>query len=82
LKAKPVGMALLLWTSAGRAAEEQKPKVRPESKTKGARLSLARIGTYYWRHVTMQVKLTASFVRKHLSPPRLGIFKRLTAPQK
>jgi len=33
-----VGLALLLWTSVGRAVEESQPKVRLESKTKGARL--------------------------------------------
>jgi hypothetical protein len=75
-------MALLLWTSVWHAVEDQGPKVRLESKTKGARLSLARIGTYYWQHVTKQLKLTVSFVREHLPPPRLRIFKWLTAPQK
>lgn len=30
------GMALLLWTSVGRAVEEAEPAVRLESKTKGA----------------------------------------------
>jgi hypothetical protein len=36
-----VGVALMLWTSVGRAVEESEPKVRLVSKTKGARLSLA-----------------------------------------
>ena len=76
------GVALLLWTSVGRAAEEADPKVRLESRTKGARLSLARVGAYYWQKVGRQVKLTASFVREHLPPPRLRVFKWLTAPQK
>jgi hypothetical protein len=76
-----VGVALLLWTSVGRVVEEEQPKVRLRSKTKGARLSLARIGSYYWRKVTKQWKLTASFVRKYLPPPRLRVFKWLTAPQ-
>jgi len=40
------GLALLLWTGVGRAVEESQPKVRLESRTKGTRLSLARIGTY------------------------------------
>lgn len=40
-----VGVALLLWTSVGHAVEEEQPKVRLKSKTKGARLSLARIGS-------------------------------------
>jgi len=37
-----VGVALSLWTSVGRAVEESEPKVRLESKAKGARLSLWR----------------------------------------
>lgn len=77
-----VGVALLLWTSVGRAVEEQEPKVRLESKTKGARLSLARIGSYYWQSAIKQWRLTARFVREHLPPPRLRMFKWLTAPQK
>jgi len=77
-----VGIALLLWTSVGRAVEERQPKVRLRSRRKGARLSLARIGSYYWQRVSRQLKLTISFVRQHLPPPHLRIFKWLTAPQK
>jgi hypothetical protein len=77
-----VGIALLLWTSVGRAVEVEEPKVRLESKTKGARLSLARIGSYYWQRMSRQLKLTISFVREHLPPPHLRIFEWLTAPQK
>jgi hypothetical protein len=77
-----VGVALLLWTSIGRAVEEQHPKVRLRSKTKGARLSLARIGSYYWQKAIRQFKLTTRFVREHLPPPRLRVFKWLMAPQK
>ncbi len=76
-----VGMALLLWTSVGSAVEAAEPKVRLRSKTKGARLSLARIGSYYWQKVTKRLKLTTRFVRAHLPPPRLRVFKWLTAPQ-
>jgi hypothetical protein len=76
-----VGIALLLWTSVGRAVEVEEPKVRLVSKRKGARLSLARIGSYYWQKMTRQLKLTISFVREHLPPPRLRVFKWLTAPQ-
>ncbi len=77
-----VGVALLLWTTVGHVMEEEEPQVRLMSKTKGARLSLARIGSYYWREVSQRLRLTAKFVREHLSPPRLRIFKWLTAPQK
>ncbi|MFL6208754.1 MAG: transposase [Pyrinomonadaceae bacterium] len=77
-----VGVALLLWTSVGRAVEGAQPKVRLESKTKGARLSLARIGSYYWHRAVKQWRLTTGFVREHLPPPRLRMFKWLTAPQK
>jgi Transposase DDE domain len=77
-----VGVALLLWTTVGRAVEEAEPKVRLASKTKGARLSLVRVGSYYWQKVSKQLRLTASFVRQHLPPPRLRMFKWLMAPQK
>jgi hypothetical protein len=43
---------------------------------------LARIGFYYWQKMTGQVKLTTRFVRGHLPPPRLRLFKWLMAPQK
>lgn len=77
-----VGVALLLWTSVGRAVEAEEPQVRLKSKTKGARLSLARIGSYYWRKVSQRLRLTAKFVRQYLPPPHLRVFKWLTAPQK
>ncbi|HEX8149784.1 MAG TPA: hypothetical protein VF591_21570 [Pyrinomonadaceae bacterium] len=77
-----VGVALLLWTSVGRAMEEAEPKVRLESRTKGARLSLARVGSYYRRELSTRLRLTAQFVRGHLPPPRLRMFKWLMAPQK
>jgi Transposase DDE domain len=77
-----VGVALLLWTSVGRAVEESEPAVRLESKTKGARLSLVRVGAYYWQQMSKQVRLTTQFVREHLPPPRLRMFKWLMAPQK
>jgi len=76
-----VGVALLLWTTVGCAVEESQPKVRLMSKTKGARLSLARIGSYYWQSVVKRWRLTISFVREHLPPPRLRVFKWLMAPQ-
>ncbi len=77
-----VGVALLLWTTVGRAVEESEPKVRLGSKTKGARLSLVRVGAYYWQQMSRQVRLTTQFVRSHLPPPRLRMFKWLMAPQK
>lgn len=77
-----VGIALKLWTSVDRAVAAAHPKVRLRSKSKGARLSLARIGSYYWLKMTKQLKLTARFVREHLPPPRLRMFKWLMAPQK
>jgi hypothetical protein len=77
-----VGIALLLWTSVGRAVEEVEPKVQLESRTKGARLSLARIGSYYWLMVSKRLRLTAQFVREHLPAPRRRVFKWLMTPQK
>jgi hypothetical protein len=77
-----VGVALLLWTTVGCAVEESEPRVRLMSRTKGARLSLARVGSYYWQQMSKQLRLTAKFVREHLPPPRLRLFKWLMAPQK
>lgn len=77
-----VGIAVLLWTTVGRAVAESQPKVQLVSKQKGARLSLARIGSYYWQQMTKRLKLTLRFVRAHLPPPHLRVFKWLTAPQK
>lgn len=51
-------------------------------KVRHVELSLARIGSYYWLKMTKQLKLTARFVREHLPPPRLRMFKWLMAPQK
>lgn len=76
-----VGIALVLWTSVGQAVAEMHPQVRLRSKSKGARLSLARIGSYYWQQMTKQLKLTARFVRRHLPPPRLRMFKWLMTLQ-
>lgn len=39
---------VLLWTTVGIAVEESEPKVRLVSKAKGARVSLASVGSYYW----------------------------------
>ncbi|MGB8508244.1 MAG: hypothetical protein WCD76_07560 [Pyrinomonadaceae bacterium] len=47
-----VGVTLLLWTSVGEVVAVQEPEVRLESKTKGARLSLARIISYYWQKMS------------------------------
>ena len=49
---------------------------------KRTRLSLARIDSYYWQKAPKQFRLTAQFVREHLPPPRLRMFKWLMAPQK
>lgn len=77
-----VGVALLRWTTVGRAVAESEPQVRLVSRTKGARLSLARVGSYYWQQMSQRLRLTARFVRSHLPPPRLRVFKWLTSPLK
>jgi len=46
--------------------EKAQPKTRLRSKTQGARLSLARIGSYYWVKITTRLRLTFRFVREHL----------------
>lgn len=50
-----VGVALLLWTTIGCAVEEAEPKVRLKSRAEGARLSLARVGSYYWQKVSQRL---------------------------
>ncbi|CDM66044.1 hypothetical protein [Pyrinomonas methylaliphatogenes] len=44
-----VGVAILLWTTVGSAVEREEPAVRLKCKQKGGRLSLVRIGAYYWQ---------------------------------
>jgi hypothetical protein len=76
-----VGVAILLWTTVGSAVEREEPAVRLKGKQKGGRLSLVRIGAYYWQKVTAKVRLTERFVRQHLSPPRIRLFKWLMSSQ-
>ncbi|MFN2455656.1 MAG: transposase [Pyrinomonadaceae bacterium] len=77
-----VGVALLLWTTLGAALERERPNVRLWCKRKGARLSLVRVGAYYWHTVTAKVRLTPKFIRENLPPPHIRLFKWLAAPQK
>ena len=68
-----VGVALLLWTMVGRAGEESEPKMRLWSKKKEERLSLARIGYYYWLKMAKQVRLMAQFVGSYLPAEPEGL---------
>jgi hypothetical protein len=89
-----INLITLLWTDGDRHVpcdyrlfDKKKDSLTKNdhfwvSKTKGARLSLARIGSYYWQKITRQFKLTTRFVREHLLPPRLRVFQWLMAPQK
>lgn len=77
-----VGMAMLLWTSIGRFVEQENPKVRLRSRTKGARVSLVRIGMLFWRKVTEKLKLTTKFIKQHLPLPKVRIFTWLQVQQK
>lgn len=77
-----VGVALLIWTSVGAAVERKQPKVRLRCKQKGARLSLVRVGSYYWHHITRTVRLTLNFMQQNLPPPRIRCFEWLAQPQK
>jgi hypothetical protein len=45
-------VAMLLWTAIGSNVEKTNPKVRLRSKKKSARISLVRIGFFYWRAIT------------------------------
>lgn len=77
-----VGVVLLLWTSVGAALEREHPQVRLRCKRKGARLSLVRVGSYYWQRVTAKVRLTRKFIRENLPPPHIRLFEWLSAPQR
>jgi len=78
-----IGVAMLLWTSIGRAAEKKNPKVRLQCKSRRrARLSLLRIGILFWRKVTEKIKLTTKFIKANLPPPKVRIFPWLTVQQK
>jgi hypothetical protein len=59
-----VGVSMLLWTSIGRFAEKDSPKVRLRCHYyKRARLSLLRIGILFWRKFTEKIKLTTKFIK-------------------
>lgn len=77
-----VGVAMLLWTSVGRALEKQAPKVRLKCCRHRARLSLLRIGILFWRKFTGRVKLTTKFVKAHLPLPKVRLFAWLQVQQK
>jgi len=70
-----VSVAMLLWTSIGRVIENENPKVRLRCKTKGARLSLLRIGILFWRKATASITLTTKFIKANLPKPKVRIFK-------
>ncbi len=49
--------------------------------TKGARLSLVRIGMLFWRSFTKRLKLTTKFVKRNLPRPKVRIFPWLQVQQ-
>jgi hypothetical protein len=59
----------LKWTNVGNSVDEAEPSVQLESRAKGA-----RIGSYYWRKVSQQLRLTARFVREHLCVGTIASF--------
>ncbi len=77
-----VGLAMLLWTSLGRFIENTQPKVRMRCPKKGARLSLVRIGTLFWREVTQELRLTTKFIKENLPLPKVRLFAWLQVQQK
>ncbi len=75
-----LGVALLLWTAAGAAIEQIRPKVRMRCKKKGPRLSLVRVGIYFLEEARRRWRISARFVLEHLPPPRLRTFAWLDTP--
>lgn len=76
-----VGVAMLLWTAIGSQMEKSDPKVRLRSKKKGARISLVRIGIFYWQMVTKRVRLTTKFIKAYLPKPKFRYFQWLVVNQ-
>ena len=78
-----IGVAMLLWTSIGRAIEKEKPKVRLKCFCRHrARISLLRIGILFWRKFTEKLKLTTKFIKTNLPLPKVRIFNWLVVQQK
>jgi hypothetical protein len=77
-----VGVAMLLWTVIGATVEKKNPKVRLCSKKKGARISLLRIGVFYWQAAMKRVRLTMKFVKEQLPKPKFRYFQWLVVNQK
>lgn len=78
-----IGIAMLLWTSIGRAVEKANPKVRLKSRYyKRARISLLRVGILFWRKCTEKLKLTTKFIKQNLPLPKVRLFPWLTVQQK
>ena len=55
-----VGIALLLWTSVGQGGRRVRAEGEAYERTKGARLSLARIGSYYWQQMNKRLETDGS----------------------
>lgn len=72
-----VGVAAVLWTAIGRCVEKKDRKVRLRSKSKGARISLLRVGIFYWRVISGKFRLSVKFIKTHLPKPKLRIFQWL-----
>lgn len=78
-----IGVAMLLWTSIGRAVEKLQPKVRLKCKyRRRARLSLLRIGILFWHKFTEKIKLTTKFIKLNLPLPKVRLFPWLQVQQK
>lgn len=67
-----VGMALVLWLTAGYAKAQKHRWARMVCKRKGARLSLVEVGIAYLSEFFQ--KLTTEFVRNHCPRPKLVSF--------
>lgn len=76
-----VGVAMLLWTAIGAQKEKSDPKVRLRSKKKGARISLVRIGVFYWQTMTKKLRLTTKFIKACLPKPKFRYFQWLVVNQ-
>lgn len=76
-----VGVAVVLWMTIGRSLEQKNPKIRLYSKKKGARISLLRVGIFYWKVFVGKFRLSMKFIKAHLPKPKIRIFKWLVALQ-
>jgi hypothetical protein len=73
-----LGVALAVWTAVGAAVVYHDETTQFAHRTKGARLSLARIGARWLWKIRRSAHLGVEYARSYLPPPRLRLFEWLS----